>query len=158
MKNTLVSLATATTIVVGSALIAPSAEAITITLDRTQYDVTTRVGTYTELESLLESQPWFGAPVILEDAARQVGGELGFTSPLFAFQEDLGGFFFLGVFVLPDPFAEDGISFSSRPLGRDVRFGFAIAEEVEEVPEPLTILGTITFGGFMMAMKKCRNQ
>ena len=158
MKKILVSLATATTIVAGSVFIAPSAEAITITLGTTQYDVTTRVGTYTQLESLLESQPWFGEEDILRDAAIQLGEEVEFPNALFAFQEDLGGLVFLGVFVFPNPFAENGISFSNRVLLRNAPLTFTIAEEVEEVPEPLTILGTITFGGFIAGMKKRRSQ
>ncbi len=39
-----------------------------------------------------------------------------------------------------------------------IKESYAIANEVPQpIPEPLTILGTITFGGFMVGMKKRKN-
>ena len=103
MKKILATLATASTIVVGSALIAPSAEAVTITLNvngiDTDYDVSTLTGTFVDNRLLLESQPWFGSQTLAEEAANQTGTSLGTQNrteegPYFVFSfEDTDLFF-----------------------------------------------------------------
>ena len=168
MKKILTTLLTASTIVVGSALIAPSAEAAcisagncTITLDGTDYEISTLLLNFNSNQEQLEAQPWFGSESLALSATTQVGvglgapNTLGIFGPFFAYEARevgmetdfvsvgtvFGPNFVISNFVNPQDFAH-----------------YAIATEVEQVPEPLTILGTITFGGFIAGMKKRRNE
>jgi hypothetical protein len=78
---------------VGSAFVAPSVEAVIITLNGQNYTVETFKGSYSDNESLLTSQPWWGNSDLAFGALSQVEGELGFPNntldgiagPLFAF-------------------------------------------------------------------------
>ena len=167
MKKILATLATASTIVAGSALIAPSAEAVTITLEETDY----KIGIVDNVEGevnggFLEEQPWFGSNVLAKMAAEQEMGDLG--GAFFAYTSSPEQFFFNGVpvpgvnfirgYSWNGDFAEDGVLLVNSDGISGAATYTIVTEVVEEVPEPLTLLGTMTFAGFITGMKKRRNE
>ncbi|ACB52270.1 putative transposase [Crocosphaera subtropica ATCC 51142] len=77
-SNTMLKTATlATTIALASFGLTNAAEAAQITLNGTDYEVSTVVGTYDNLSSTLSMTPWFGDENLARSAATQVGNALG---------------------------------------------------------------------------------
>ena len=179
MKKVLATLATASTIVAGSALYVPSAEAVTITLDGTKYDISMINGSFNDNQELLETQPWFGDQSLALEAASAVqfgleafrvgqgieGYDPTFVfGPLFAYEviqtsSAVGAAYYTWMEEVLFNLMEETVVLELGVV-EQTRFSYAIANEVEshDVPEPLTILGTITFGGFIAGMKKRRSQ
>lgn len=65
------------------------AEAVVIDLSGTPYSIDTTVGTYGDLQTALESQPWWGSSALAEEGAGDVGASLGFPNglgPYFAYE------------------------------------------------------------------------
>jgi hypothetical protein len=62
-------------------LFATSAQAVVVTVNSVQYDVSTIFGTYPSLVSTLQSQPWYGSPTAADNFAYAVSGQLGFPAP-----------------------------------------------------------------------------
>ena len=77
-------------------LSAPALKAVVITVSSQDYDVTSVVGTYAELELTLLSQPWWENGAVASSFAGALGGQLGFPNitglfaPLFLYQSNSG--------------------------------------------------------------------
>ncbi len=81
MNKYLAGIVTTSSIAFAGIIIAPTeAKAVTITLDGTDYEVTTILTSFDDNETLLESQPWWGNDTFAESAAEQVGLNFGFTN------------------------------------------------------------------------------
>ncbi len=68
------------------------AQAVVVTVNGTDYDITNQSTTYNASTSLLQSQPWWGDPVLASSFANAVGSQLGGVNisgafgPAFAFR------------------------------------------------------------------------
>ena len=161
MKKILTTIATASIAVGTTMTIAPSVEAAclgpgncTVTLDGTDYEIDLLAPAgFFDNRALLVSQPWWGSSSLALSASSQVGVGLGGGLAFFAFDETV---------VSPNASAIDLVSDQTGivlGVGDRVALSYAIVtESTQPVPEPLTILGTITFGGFIAGMKKRRNE
>lgn len=130
------------------------AKAAQINLSGTIYNITTIDGTFGDLQTTLESQPWWGSSALAEEGAGDLGASLGFPNGLgpyfgyertatstrgWSFDDEENAAIGIGVF---DP---DGFSASRT---------WAVTETATSVPEPLGILGTIAALGMGAGMKR----
>ena len=169
MNKVFATIATASIAVGTATFITPEASAVTISLNGTDYEITTIEGSFNENQALLESQIWFNDGQLAINAANQVRDQLGFLptnniSPIFALPP------VTTTIVLPfDTFTSvsiDGYVWDARRGEvRNIRSAlgtlslenprtFFVVEESEDVPEPLTILGTFVAGGIGFGLKK----
>ena len=89
MNKVFATIATASIAVGTATFITPEASAVTISLNGTDYEITTIEGSFNENQALLESQIWFNDGQLAINAANQVRDQLGFLptnniSPIFA--------------------------------------------------------------------------
>ena len=149
MNNKLSTLALASLITVSStALLSESASALTITLDSINYEITTITGTYGDLQTDLETQPWWGFTALAESGADQVGDGLGFPNglgPYFGYERttlSTRGWAF-------DSEDNDAIGIGVfDPGGFSESRTWAIVDQSTSVPEPSTIIGLGTLIAF----------
>ena len=139
-------------------LIQSKLEAVGITLNETDYEITTTTGSYDELVNQLEEQPWFGNSILAKSAATQVGNSLGLPTPS-PFPEGYGPIFAMGLLnetivdtVLYVDFEMKGLRFGN--FSSIDEYKYAIIATEKEVPEPLTLLGTLMAGGIGVFLNK----
>ena len=150
----------ATTVALATFAFADAAEAALITLNGTDYEVSTVVGTYNDLSSTLEMTPWFGDSALATNAATQVGAAFGFPN------DNVGPLFASGVgfpvFVEAAAFNGSTTIFSPTATINVFSETYAIATEVQTITDPLTILGAgaaIAFGaGFKRKLGKVKQK
>ncbi len=145
----------ATTVALATLAFANAAEAALITLNGTDYEVSTVVGTYNDLSSTLEMTPWFGDEALTTSAAIQVGDAFGIfdntgTGPLFA----KGISSIVDIILEGATFNGSTTQFSIFLIGTPDLATYAIATEVQPIPEPLTILGAGAAIAFGAAFKR----
>lgn len=150
---------------------AKPAQAATFTVNGTDYDITTVTGSYNSLTTQLQATPWWGNSLLAEALANEVWDSLGYTSlgggPVFAsvgtdypIQTDTGIEYPDGPlgFYLGLEQGSDTPSVRRRGLVESNVFSFAVGTAVPAaVPEPLTILGSITAAGFGVVLKRKKN-
>ena len=146
-------------------------QAATFTVNGTDYDITTVYGSYDSLKTQLEATPWWGNGSLGFQVATAVGNELGWYSPAYARYAEGGPLFAYGVgpvgwigeniysLYKVDPVdwrVEDVIGIDTTQWYPHV---YAVGSAVGSaaVPEPLTILGSITAAGFGVAFKRKKN-
>ena len=136
------------------ALTLTSLKAAIINVNGTNYDITTQSGTYTELQTTFESQPWWGSSPLAEQAASDIGTLLGLPNGLgpyfahertatstrgFAFDSEAGAAVGIGVF---------------DPAGNTQTRTWAIVNTAAAVPEPSIALFTISSLGMLFIRKR----
>lgn len=143
------------------------AQAFSVTVGGSQWDVTTLTGSYNDNVAILQSQTWWGDNVRAQDFAYAVGESLGLpfngqAGPFFVWLGDLDGSGPTGISWVDscqnygsgstsmswvDPCQNFGLLYSFVIPG-DSSETYAIATAVTPVPEPLTIFGSIAAVGF----------
>ncbi|MEO0378659.1 MAG: VPLPA-CTERM sorting domain-containing protein [Pseudomonadota bacterium] len=116
---------------------ATTAFATTVSVGGTDYDVSTIMGSFTDNQTLLESQPWAGDSTLAVQFVFAVGDSFGLPN-------DNGFGTFLGPYFAVeknDPFVrvnviDNGGSANTRFEGPDADFVYAVATEVAAVPLP----------------------
>jgi hypothetical protein len=123
-----------------ASMFATTAQAVLVTVDSVQYDVTTAVGTYPSLSATLQSQIWYGNSSLAEDFAYAVGGQLGFPAsgnfgqgPFFAYSVTDTSLSSATVtdIVLGSPNTAFTLFFG----GNDNPFTFAVVQQGSTVPD-----------------------
>ncbi len=149
----------------GAFFVTQPAEAAILSVNGIDYNVTIVTGSYNELASQLQATPWWGNTSLSLDLANAAVSEIGFVqgtynnqTPFFAIEEwrpcswcthlyskfaYSQGEGFTRVETLSVPFYLSG---------GNVKWAVGSA-----VPEPLTILGSITAAGFGVAFKRKKN-
>ena len=173
IKQGLIALGT-TVLTMGVANV-ESASAITITLEGDQYEISTISSGFNDVESQLESQPWWGSEELAKSASDQVNTQLGtpnvnplnvldLLGPYFAFEK------FIEVSGLVNTEVLKVSTYNTLTNGSQIKLldvpdlgpltktTYAVAQLVEppfeQVPEPVTILGTTIALGIGTALKK----
>lgn len=132
--------ATVTCLAVASAT---TALATTVTVGGTDYDISTIKGSFTDNQTLLESQPWAGDSPLAVQFVFAVGDSFGLPNDD-GFGSFLGPYFAVEIFD-PDPsfdplvrvnLIDNGGSANTRFAGLDADFVYAVATEVAAVPLP----------------------
>jgi len=146
-----------------SMVAAAPAEAARFTVGGQQYDITTEFGTFSSLQTTLESQVWWGNQALAIEFADVVNTGLGLPNatgasggndlgPIFAYDPIFGGVWStqLGGFAGP------GVHGTITP---GVTYAVATLVEPESVPEPMTLLGLGAVGlvGAGSALKRQRS-
>ena len=162
LKKLAIACATATAFTVAAST---AAEAVMITLGGTDYDVTTIMGTFSDNQALLESQPWFvdpgSASTLGNEAAMQIGNAFGFPNfggfagPLFGEAVEsgsvLGSFaFFFGGFEGP----QEVIAALNEEAVWAVATEISAEPGPEPVPEPMSIFGSLVALGIGSQIKR----
>ena len=145
--------------------IASPAGAFNFVYDNVTYDVTTHIGSFTDLQSTLtaSNNALWGNQSLSFGLADVVKGDLGFPNdiavgftrsrgPYFAYDRYDGTFTsgYVGTYAYDGPgFAT---SFNLLPQSNTVTYATATA-----VPEPLTILASIAATGFVAAFNRIKN-
>jgi len=134
------------------------AQAATFNVNGTDYEITTVTGTYLGLQDQLVATPWWGNETLATTIANQVAGQLGILNsigptqggPLFAYQ--------LAASLNTKIYLQGSVPTLGIPLNTTYRYavGSAVVGSAA-VPEPLTILGSITAAGFGVAFKRKKN-
>lgn len=132
-------------------IIGTPASAVTINLGGSSYEVTTIEGSFDDNQTLLEDQPWWtgGSNSLANDAAGQVDNQLGLPNnsnswgPYFAYS-------FSGGTVMFSAFNGSSVD-GNADIGSSASRTYAV---VNEVPEPMTILGTLLAGSIGIVMNK----
>lgn len=147
------------------AFVANPAQSATFTVNGTVYDITTTYGSYKTLSSQLQANPWWGNQGLAAQLSSVVKDQLGLpntgnSSPYFAYGTFAWNGDPVGVLVL-NYFSETQPALPSQQ-GLDPWNGASTAYAVgtavpAAVPEPLTILGSITAAGFGVAFKRKKN-
>jgi hypothetical protein len=134
---------------------AKPAQAATFTVDGTAYDVTV-IGQSDTLLAQLETTPWWGNEPLAVSLASKIGVALGTdgitwgygqVGPLFAHQRFTGVFFNVSHGRIE---ADGFLGWTRFAVG-------GLQSSAAAVPEPLTILGSITAAGFGVAFKRKKN-
>ena len=126
--------------------------------------VTTVTGTFLSLQTQLQATPWWDNYFASSSFAALVGDGLGLystpsiwtsTGPLFA---SGASFSTVGYsYWYPEVIWSSLSGIGSRTVGENVSLTWAVASTPAAVPEPLTILGSITAAGFGVAFKRKKN-
>lgn len=112
-----------------------------VTQGGTTYDITTVIGSFSDLSATLEAQPWWGDATLAENLAALVGCDFGCPGPDFAyFADPPAGLAY--EMKYPPPANPTLVGFNSTTIP----YRFAIAAEVS-TPEPGTI--TLLFVGLL---------
>lgn len=142
------------------------ASAATIKLDGKSYEVKTITGKFNDLKDKLQKQPWWNSSNTAKEAATMVKGELGKPNDVGGGEKNAGPAFaygtggtsgdrtiqtFLFAPDLPNANSDGVIGVNFSPT----RFNGTWAVVV---PEPLTLLGTITAGTMFTAFKLKANK
>lgn len=136
--------------------LAEQAQAVTVTIEDQQYEVSTVVGTFDDLEATLTAQVWWGDDNLAGDFFEAVGDSLGFPNdplisnplgPLFAFKAGSTQFQFRSI---TDGGAAGGFA------DRDEVFTFAIAE-IAAVPLPASLPLLFAGAGALVVLRRRRN-
>jgi hypothetical protein len=151
---------------------AKPAQAATFTVNGTDYDITTVKGTYNDLKTQLQATPWWDngslaaalalsavIPVLRTDFAGVPNGQ-GQLGPFFTYSQSLnlkntGEFFLEFNSYSYSPLMGPNPIFLDNPINQNVTYTFAVGSSA--VPEPLTILGSITAAGFGVAFRRKKN-
>ena len=159
------------TAVVMGVLGAGQAQALVVTVDNQQWDVTTFEGTYNKNDTLLQDQEWWGNQDTAEKFASAVGNGLNFPNlslgtvvgvgPYFAFNESQVNLIFFRVNVVNasaeiEFFGTSTTSPSFR-VSRSTNLTWATATRAtatRAVPGPLPILGVAAAFGFSRKLRK----
>jgi len=162
-KNLLGLCVAGATLIASSAVMfaAKPAQAATFTVDGTAYDITTVTGSYNSLTTQLQATPWWGDQFLAISIAMEVWQGLGLPGggiygPFFA----SGSYNFKGQHFMNissyDTSANGVVSLAGTLANDEVVY--AVGSIVPAaVPEPLTILGSITAAGFGVAFKRKKN-
>lgn len=132
---------------------ASSSHAAQITLGGTDYTVST-IGpdSFNNLSATLTQQPWFGDAAAAEDAAIQVGTQLGFPvlgtlGPFFSWQQNTPSNAYLY------SVSQTGVvAFNAVPTSRFITW--AVATENVPVPGPLPVFGVATAFAVSRSLRK----
>jgi hypothetical protein len=127
--------------------------AFTISLDGTNYDITTFITSYNDNSAILQSQPWWGNATKAETAAGLVSTNLGFPNsdssglrgPFFAYQSDN-----LNPTELISYAGFHGILVNPGELPANSVYTYAVVA----VPEPFTVIGTLIGSIAVFRMRK----
>ena len=149
-----VAVATLASVVITTA---PAVAAVLVTVGGQHYDVDVLpAGSFTSNQSLLQSQPWWGNEQLASYFAIEVNTSLGVPNllgfpvgPYFAWSSNLGEVARVGFSPFFDAIFGDGILSTLGSVEEISSFAVATV-----VPEPLTIIGSITAAGFGVAFKK----
>jgi hypothetical protein len=143
------------------------AQAFSVTVGGSQWDVTTLTGSYNDNAAILQSQTWWGDEVRAKDFAYAVGGSLGLpfqgqAGPFFVWLGDLEGSGPTSIAWVPPvhnvyPGQNVGLLYPFVIPG-DSSETYAIATPATPVPEPLTILGSIAAVGFGAACERIKRK
>jgi hypothetical protein len=130
------------------------AQAVIFSYGGTDYDITTATGSFNSLESQITSTPWWNNPTLAYGLAIEIGSDLGVPNglwygPWFGFRSDYE--IFVGI-LLFDTY--NGRIETGYDLKTPVYTWAVEGSNVTAVPEPLTILGSITAAGFGVAFKR----
>ena len=134
------------------------AQAAIFNVGGTDYDITTVTGTYDDNAAVIQASPWWGNSSLAENLASTVSGTLGFPN----YDEGTGGPFFAyeggsnGIYSRYNYYMLPGSS-SFVATSQDYARTYAVSSTASAVPEPLTILGSITAAGFGVAFKRKKN-
>jgi hypothetical protein len=142
---------------------AGQAQALVVTVDNQQWDVTTFEGTYNNNIPLLQSQEWWDIQATAEKFASAVGNGLNFPNllgtagPYFAFSEGQFNLGLLGTVRWVNRSAAIEILGTSTispsfPVSRSTNLTWATATRA--VPGPLPILGVAAAFGFSRKLRK----
>ena len=152
--------------VVMGVLGAGQAQALVVTVDNQQWDVTTFEGTYNNNVPLLQSQVWWGSQATAESFASAVGDGLSFRNllgtvgPAFAFRTSQTSVPLVGTVRWVNASAETSLGDNiDLTILRSTRFTWATATKVtapnsESVPGPLPLLGLGAVFGFSRKLRK----
>ncbi len=131
------------------------ADSITVTVNGTQYDITTITGTFTDNMAQLESTPWWGDATLAQAIATAVADDIGTPNdggiggPLFAYSLDaVNAFLFIQGNV------------NSTSVSESVSFSYGVGSAVN-APEPgsLCMLFAGLFGfGMFAGLKQLRRK
>jgi hypothetical protein len=131
---------------------AKPAQAATFSVNGTDYDITTVTGTYNQFfeDSLtiqVQSTPWWRYPSLATQFANVVGTDLG-----------VNVLFMVGTYGVPATgiVVQDSSVLYGLTTSRTFAVG-SVAAPTSAVPEPLTILASITAAGFGVAFKRKKN-
>ena len=130
------------------------AKAVQINLGGTDYNITTTTGTYGDLQTTLESQPWWGSSELAEEGAGDLGASLGFPNglgPYFAYERTATST--RGWSFDDEDNAAIGIGVFD-PGGFSATRTWAITEAVASVPEPASLLGLAAVAGIGLATRR----
>jgi hypothetical protein len=160
MKNLNFGLCVAGATLASSAVIfvvKPAQAAAFFNYNNTFYEIKTVTGSYNDLETRLQATPWWGDSVVAESAAL-AGFGLGWVQDVYgpSFAYGISTFPSQGTFV-----NTKNIMFYCTGCGKPIMSGFSVGALnsgvyaiATAVPEPLTILGSITAAGFGVAFKR----
>jgi len=128
------------------------AQAVIFSYGGTDYDITTATGSFNSLKSQITSTPWWDSST--SGLAIEIGSDLGVLNglwfgPLFGFRSDYEIFVRTLAFDTYNGRIETGYD-----LKTTVHTWAVAGSNVTAVPEPLTILGSITAAGFGIAFKR----
>ena len=146
-----------------SLLIAASANAVVVTHDGVDYDITTVEGTYASLSSTLESQPWFLIPSLASPLTLLVSNSLGTpNASLGAPTTDFGPLFAYGSSMLDgipsfEAIAEfDGtgaVAQFNEPINEQA-WTFAVGSAAVPIPAAVWLFGSGLIGLAGLRRKK----
>jgi hypothetical protein len=129
------------------------ADSITVTVDGTQYDITTVTGTFTDNMTQLESTPWWGDATLAQAIATAVADDIGTPNdggiggPLFAYSLDAVNAYL---------FIQGNVNMTSVQESVSFSYGVGSAVSAPE-PEPLSMLFSGLLGlGLLVAVKRYR--
>ena len=135
----------------------PAQAAAFFNYNNTFYEIKTVTGSYNDLETRLQATPWWGDSVVAESAAL-AGFGLGWVQGVY------GPSFAYGISTFPSQRTfvnAKNIMFYCTGCGTTRMSGSSIGildngvyAIATAVPEPLTILGSITAAGFGVAFKR----
>ena len=140
------------------AFVANPAEAAIFTVGGTNYDVTTVTGSYNSLKSQLEATPWWGNSTLAADLATAATSAGSWNND----NGGMGAFFAFNTFW--DAYTANaegggalGADFANSNYLVQMENADIVYAAPAAVPEPLTILGSITAAGFGVAFKRKKN-
>ena len=161
MKKSVFALSVAGATLASAIGIAPSAGAFNFTYNNATYDVNTYTGSFNDLRSTLtaSNNALWGSPSLAYDLAGVVKGDLGYPNlyggpyfvygfPLFSGNPNVVESFYYFNFSGP-------VTYFTSSDTDDATATYATATAV---PEPLTILGSITATGFLAAFNRIKNK
>ncbi len=134
---------------------AMTASAATVTVDGTEWEVSTIEGSYNDNQALLESQIWFGNEALAIEFSKETGFEFGTVAPLFTFKKSFNTSF--EVFSLSLRYR----SLSNQParpypvsFRTSTEQTYAVATPVSAVPLPAGGLLLLSAFGGVAALKR----